>query len=82
MSNFILFLLIRAPTAEIAKDVLALLARWVILLREQCILFGQTRLALTRLDTIFHMGMENVFHFSPHVKKAVEDEFPMRLYKN
>ncbi|KAF3009398.1 hypothetical protein E8E14_009356 [Neopestalotiopsis sp. 37M] len=82
MSNFILFLLIRSPTAEIAKDVLALLARWVILLREQCILFGQTRLALTRLDTIFHMGMEHVFHFSPHVKKAVEDEFPMRLYKN
>ncbi|ETS82668.1 hypothetical protein PFICI_04544 [Pestalotiopsis fici W106-1] len=82
MSNFILFLLVRAPTAEIAKDVLALLARWVILLREQCILFDQTRLALTRLDTVFHMGMENVFHFSPHVKKAVEDEFPMRLYKN
>ncbi|XXH04751.1 hypothetical protein Hte_011173 [Hypoxylon texense] len=82
MSNFVLLLLVQAPTADLAKEVLTLLARWVIVLREQCILFDQMQPALVRLDIIFDKGMENVFHFSPHVKEAVEAELPMRLYKN
>ncbi|KAI1761490.1 hypothetical protein GGR53DRAFT_23918 [Hypoxylon sp. FL1150] len=82
ISNFVLLLLVQAPTADLAKEVLTLLARWVIVLREQCILFDQMEPALVRLDIIFDKGMENVFHFSPHVKEAVEAELPMRLYKN
>lgn len=82
MSNFVLLLLVQAPTADLAKEVLTLLARWVIVLREQCILFDQMQPALVRLDIIFDKGMENVFHFSPHVKEAVAAELPMRLYKN
>ncbi|KAK9422899.1 putative Zn(2)-C6 fungal-type domain-containing protein [Seiridium unicorne] len=82
ISNFIIILLIQAPTVDMSKEMLALLARWVVVLREQCILFGQMQLGLIHLDSIFRLGMEKALRLPPHVKAAVEAELPTRrLYK-
>lgn len=81
ISNFILFLLVQAPTMDLAKEVLALLARWVVMLREQCILFEHMQLGLVRLDAVFRLGMEKALRFPPHVREAVKTELPKRSYK-
>jgi hypothetical protein len=75
-------LLVQAPTADLARDVMSVLARWVIMLREQCILFDHMQLGLLRLDAVFRMGMEKAFYFPPHVKATVQAELPIRRYKN
>ncbi|KAI0150166.1 hypothetical protein GGR57DRAFT_199235 [Xylariaceae sp. FL1272] len=72
ISNFVLLLLVQAPTAEMAKVTLAALLRWVIVLREQCILFEQMQLGLLRLDAVFQVGMEKALRFPAHVKSAFQ----------
>ncbi|KAJ9132077.1 Transcription factor [Pleurostoma richardsiae] len=81
VSNFIMLLLVLAPSAEMTRDVLSILAKWVIMLREQCITFSLMRLGLLRLDSIFQMGLEHAFRFRPYAKQMIQQELPTPNYK-
>ncbi|KAI5460944.1 hypothetical protein BGZ63DRAFT_357995 [Mariannaea sp. PMI_226] len=81
ISNLIMLLLLLAPTAASAKEVLAVLARWVIILREQSIVFNNMQLGLLRLDAIFRLGLAKAFRFSTHVADSVHRELPTPSYQ-
>ncbi|CAG9978676.1 unnamed protein product [Clonostachys byssicola] len=82
ISNFIMLLLVLAPTAASAKQVLAALSRWVITLREQSVMFETMQLGLLRLDAMFRLGLEKALHLTSHVKESVQKEKPAPSYKN
>lgn len=73
MSNYIALLLIRAPSASEASEMMSIFVRWVITLRDQSVTFAFTRLGLLRLDTILSKGLESAFVITDHVKQALED---------
>lgn len=74
ISNFVLFLLVRAPSFDAAGEVLKILTRWIFILREQSVTFTFIRLGLLRLDTVLWAGLENSFRFPAHVKRALQNE--------
>lgn len=76
-----MLLLVLAPTTQSAKEVLTVLAKWVIVLREQCVVFDNMQLGLLRLDSLFRMGLEDAFQFSSHVRDCVRHELPSRQYQ-
>lgn len=76
-----MLMVIQAPNASLAKEALATLARWVITLREQCLLFEDMRLGLMRLDSIFRLGMEKAFQFPGHVRESLQNELPTPSYQ-
>ncbi|CAH0054927.1 unnamed protein product [Clonostachys solani] len=82
ISNFIMLLLVLAPTAASAKQVLAALSRWVITLREQSVMFETMQLGLLRLDAMFRLGLEKALRLTSHVKESVQKEKPTPSYKN
>ncbi|CAI6095050.1 unnamed protein product [Clonostachys chloroleuca] len=82
ISNFIMLLLVLAPTAVSAKQVLAALSRWVITLREQSVMFETMQLGLLRLDAMFRLGLEKALRLTTHVKESVRKEKPTPSYKN
>lgn len=81
ISNLILLLLVLAPNAAWAKEILAVLARWVIIMREQSITFSNMHLGLLRLDAVFRLGLEKAFSFPPHVKDSIQRELPAPSYQ-
>lgn len=60
ISNFILLLLVQVPTGSLARETLSILVRWVIILREQGVLFSDMRLGLLRLDESFEWVWKRV----------------------
>ncbi|KAH8687035.1 fungal-specific transcription factor domain-containing protein [Ilyonectria robusta] len=74
ISNFILLLLVQAPTSKVAGELLAILARWIMILRDQSVTFTFIRLGLLRLDSVLWVGLENSFRFPAHVKQALQND--------
>ncbi len=63
------------PTASLARELVAILARWTSMMREQSVTFDQMRLGLLRLDTFLLLGLERTFRFPRLVKDALPEEF-------
>lgn len=81
ISNLILLLLVVAPTAVLAKEVLAVLARWVIIMREQSVMFHNMHLGLLRLDAVFRLGLEKAFSLPAHVRESIQHQLPAPSYQ-
>ncbi|KAL6354399.1 hypothetical protein LRP88_11730 [Fusarium phalaenopsidis] len=81
ISNLILLLLVVAPTAVSAKEVLAVLARWVIIMREQSVMFHNMHLGLLRLDAVFRLGLEKAFSLPAHVRESIQHQLPAPSYQ-
>lgn len=76
LSNSFLLLLACAPTLSDTKQVLVILSRWTIILREQSVLFQNMRLGLLRLDSVLKAGLEKVFTQQPHVATSMYRSLP------
>lgn len=68
MSNFVLLLLIQAPTTQHAKESKIIADTWRRTLRFQSKSCEQMNLGMLRLDAIYWSGMEKSFIVEPHVK--------------
>ncbi|RDW66463.1 hypothetical protein BP6252_10098 [Coleophoma cylindrospora] len=71
ISNFVLLLLIQAPTAEHAAECKTIADAWRQTLRFQSKSCEQMNMGMLRLDAIYWSKMENVFIAEGHVRKVL-----------
>jgi hypothetical protein len=71
MSNFVLLLLIQAPTQQHATESKTIADAWRQTLRFQSKSCDQMKMGMLRLDVIYWYGMEKVFIVEPHVRRVL-----------
>ncbi|KAH8900553.1 hypothetical protein GQ53DRAFT_592026, partial [Thozetella sp. PMI_491] len=73
ISNFNLLLLVQAPNFQVAGEMVTVLIRWIMILRDQSITFTFIRLGLLRLDSLLWLGLEKSFRLPSHVKAVLQN---------
>ena len=70
VSNFLMLLLVQAPTISHATRGKYLVESWLQVLRCQSQSFSLVKLGLARLDALHWAGLEDTFVLPPHVHEA------------
>ncbi|GAB1737061.1 hypothetical protein NU219Hw_g421t1 [Hortaea werneckii] len=71
VSNFIVLLIVQAPSAHSAQDAKHSLDIWTQTLRAQCRTCSVARLGMLRLNTFDLAGLAQTFYLAPHVKQGL-----------
>ncbi len=72
MSNFVMLLIVQAPTPSHAAKAKQLADTWRQTLRFQSKSFEQMNMGMLRLDAVHYSGMRNLFIVEPHVRRLLD----------